>query len=348
MKRNKNIEILRACSILYVMLYHFYVVLGKNVPIPLLNNVIGMGEEIGVTMFFVISGFGIYSLLDSEHPRYSTYKEFVYSRWRKLAPQYYICIFVLLVLTENAIYIDPKYIMQYISHLFFLHSLTPQWSGAINGVLWTMGVLMQFYVLSFFIFKLQKRSFIFPVLMCFGSLLIKWGLYHFILPHFMLNSPNMYFIFGRQIYSALDNFIIGMLVAAGLKKYQVKNKYILWTIFFASITALIYWANKGYMTGIYYDTILSYTWHLVCAFLCGIMVYVLCMAKEMDSIVTRPFLYVSKYNYGFYLWHLVIAQKLVSFSGWAGTLEYLPFCILAFLLCIPVVHWFSKADKIVF
>lgn len=92
MQRNKNVEIIRAISLLLVMIYHFFVVSEKQISIPAVETLIGMGGEIGVTMFFVLSGFGIYTLLDSKASKDMTYGKFIFSRWRKLAPQYYICL----------------------------------------------------------------------------------------------------------------------------------------------------------------------------------------------------------------------------------------------------------------
>lgn len=346
MERNKNVEVLRACAILYVMLYHFYIVSGKNIPNSVISSLIGMGGEIGVIMFFVISGFGIYSLLDAKKNSELTYTKFIFGRWKKLAPQYYICLFILLVLTDSAVYINPAYIMQIISHALFFHSLSPSWSGTINGVLWTMGVLMQFYILSFFIFKLQKKSICFPILLCIVSLFIKASIYHYILPNSENSNPIIYFVYGRQIYSALDNFIVGMLAAYFMNKKKINSDLISGIIFLVSVVVLLYWAYKGYKTGIYYDTFFSYIWHFISAILCSVMIYSACMIKQITNRLVIPLHWVARNNYGIYLWHLVITRKVLEFSQWAVSLNYFAFSVL--IMCLSFIFGYisTKLDKV--
>ena len=65
-ERNRNIDVIRAIMILWIALYHAWVVCGA---IPFSNSavdtLIRLGGEIGVTAFFMLSGFGIYYSLSS-------------------------------------------------------------------------------------------------------------------------------------------------------------------------------------------------------------------------------------------------------------------------------------------
>ena len=76
MKRIKNIDLLRAGAILYIMLYHCYVLSGQPWQShTALHTLLTLGGEVGVTLFFLLSGYGIYlSLSSSEkalHPHYA-------------------------------------------------------------------------------------------------------------------------------------------------------------------------------------------------------------------------------------------------------------------------------------
>lgn len=70
MKRIKNIDLLRAGAILYIMLYHCYVLSGQPWQAhTALHVFLSFGGEIGVTLFFLLSGYGIYLSLASSEER---------------------------------------------------------------------------------------------------------------------------------------------------------------------------------------------------------------------------------------------------------------------------------------
>ena len=68
MERNRGIDIVRAGAILAVIVYHFYVLIGENryVQYPVVHRLLSMGGEIGVTLFFIISGYGIFLSIDRQ------------------------------------------------------------------------------------------------------------------------------------------------------------------------------------------------------------------------------------------------------------------------------------------
>ena len=60
MKRIKNIDLLRAGAILYIMLYHCYVLSGQPWQAhTAIHTILTLGGEVGVTLFFLLSGYGI-------------------------------------------------------------------------------------------------------------------------------------------------------------------------------------------------------------------------------------------------------------------------------------------------
>ena len=57
MKRIKNIDLLRAGAILYIMLYHCYTLSGKPWHAhTAIHTFLSFGGEVGVTLFFLLSG----------------------------------------------------------------------------------------------------------------------------------------------------------------------------------------------------------------------------------------------------------------------------------------------------
>ena len=70
MKRIKNIDLLRAGAILYIMLYHCYVLSGQPWQShTAIHTLLTLGGEVGVTLFFLLSGYGIYLSLSSSEAR---------------------------------------------------------------------------------------------------------------------------------------------------------------------------------------------------------------------------------------------------------------------------------------
>jgi peptidoglycan/LPS O-acetylase OafA/YrhL len=63
MKRNKNIDIIRAFAILMVLIYHIYAITGIATKNNIIDTFLIYGGVVGVCIFFILSGFGIYNLL---------------------------------------------------------------------------------------------------------------------------------------------------------------------------------------------------------------------------------------------------------------------------------------------
>ena len=61
MDRITNIDKLRGAACLLIVLFHIYALTGLvPINIPYIENIIKAGGEIGVTTFFLLSGYGIY------------------------------------------------------------------------------------------------------------------------------------------------------------------------------------------------------------------------------------------------------------------------------------------------
>lgn len=88
MKRIKNIDLLRAGAILYIMLYHCYTLSGKPWHAhTAIHTFLSFGGEVGVTLFFLLSGYGIYlSLASAEERRAPPKLGFFYEK--KMPPHY--------------------------------------------------------------------------------------------------------------------------------------------------------------------------------------------------------------------------------------------------------------------
>ena len=134
--RNENVDLFRAVSLLMIVVYHAWVLTGgQPTGIGVLDQTILYWGEIGVTAFFLLSGYGIFHSL-SRRPVNSLadYRDFLWRRFQRIAPQYYLSLAVVLLLSGGAFF-SREGMGSILSHLFFVHNFVPAWHGSINGAL---------------------------------------------------------------------------------------------------------------------------------------------------------------------------------------------------------------------
>ena len=227
MKRVDNVDKLRGFACLLIVIYHCYGLTKISLlDIPIAREFLSMGGEIGVTIFFVLSGYGIfYSLQNLEKKKKLTYRNFMKARIMKLVPQYYFNIFVLLFLTSASIYINKNHIFAILSHLLFVHSWSFAWHGAINGALWTMAIIFQFYVVAIPIYWSIKKIdnlYLTMVISVLFTIICKYIVLNFLwVEDSTIFGSYAIMIPGRQLITSLDNFVCGMCVAGiNIKREQ--------------------------------------------------------------------------------------------------------------------------------
>jgi peptidoglycan/LPS O-acetylase OafA/YrhL len=305
--------------LLIVIIYHIWVLSGS---VSINNSVsaifIMLGGEIGVTAFFVLSGFGIYyacsNMIQKENLKFSL---FMKKRLVRILPEYYISIaFVLFITSEGAAYISKGGVKPVITHLVFLHNFFPYFAGTINGVLWTMGVTVQFYLLAIVFFKLLcKFKGFFAIMAIIFTVAIKFILFHYVGTYYEgLN----YFWLSRELpISVLDNFIIGMYVAQLIQRKDSIEKKNAWNITGVAISliALYFIAQFGWRHGIHTDNVSGYLWHSLIAICLGVCLYFCAKLKyEYSNPISKFLLWISSHEYGIYLIHLVVIRCMLTNS----------------------------------
>lgn len=346
MTRNKNIDVFRAVALLLVMVYHCWVLTGSKMLLsPAVTNVVALGGEIGVTAFFVLSGFGIFLSIDKNIEKGNfNYFSFLIKRFYRIAPQYYLCLLVV-VLVSDAQYFSGYGIKMIISHLLFVHNLLPDCSGTINGALWTMGITVQFYIIAPILCKIFKKWSHLALLSCIlFTIAVKTILFSILLPY-LGKSGHLEFFIGRQLFSALDNFGIGMYVAALIKKEKLKIGGIqagVISIFFAVLLFVI--SNMGIRYGVNTNNWSGYIWHSCCAVILGGIMFGISYLKVYDKFwLYKKFIQLSHYEYGIYVWHLLIIRNFVDHSLWVqecintGYAEWLYIPLIAVTILVGVI-----------
>ncbi len=343
-ERNKYIDILRTLAISYIIIYHIFAVANLKYKYNILNSILSIGGEIGVSIFFVISGFSIYKLLEKKKDTYN-YKNYIIDRIKRIGPHYYLSIIFVLLLTNCAIYIGYEYLLNIVSHIFFFHNLFYNCHGAINGVLWTMGVIFQFYLIAPFLKKAIDDH---PIITTIGSIAItiafKYILFAIILPYYNANGM-YYFIYGRQLFTTLDAFVLGMLVSkVGGKKVNNKNWILVGITLLSLAFMILYGSSYIKLFGEESLTELSIKglfYYIVLDIIISFMLFGLSNCKYKDNKINKFLLFISKHEYAIYVWHLLIINSLIAYSSLykdliaiSMTLTYIVLFILSIVISI--------------
>ena len=312
-KRNNNIDILRTFSIILIIVYHIYAIFNIKTT-KIIDCFISLGGEVGVTAFFVLSGISIYFSLNRDH---SSFKKYIKKRMIRILPQYYINILIVLFLISGGTYLAVNHLGDIVTHIFLIHTLFYSYHGSINGVLWTIGVIWWFYILAFFIFKAFCK---YPKTFLFGSIALT--IISKIIIFNIIADKNLdsiyYFIYGRQLITTIDNFIVGMFLGKLITENK-ENKYNNLNIMFSSLL-LIGWIliasnpiNNALNINMYLhdNNILNYIYHTVLALLIGyFFLYFTKIKFNTQSIINKIIIFIAKHQYGLYIWHLLIILSI--------------------------------------
>lgn len=150
---------LRGIAVLLVVWYHIWQISWLPAPLPWMQFIPETGFE-GVDLFFYISGFVIAypfikAMVSGEAARGWGY--FAYRRAMKIVPSYLLSIVVVIAIGYAHFANAGQALRDIAAHLLFIHTWSYDTYGSINGVLWTLGVEVQFYVLFPFLWAVFKQ-----------------------------------------------------------------------------------------------------------------------------------------------------------------------------------------------
>jgi peptidoglycan/LPS O-acetylase OafA/YrhL len=140
-ERNPQLDGLRALAILFVIVAH-----AVRVPVGNVNTAREALGEVGVSIFFVLSGFLITTLLIAERKKSGTIAlgAFFMRRVRRIFPAYYVYLGVLAILAAiGAIAVQPR---EFIIDALYLRDYHAQSFSWLEHT-WSLGVETQFYLI---------------------------------------------------------------------------------------------------------------------------------------------------------------------------------------------------------
>ena len=230
----------RAIACLLVVSFHISLLTARtNIWVPNgsahpLFSSIALAGASGVTLFFVLSGFLLFRpyakalLSDAGRSSWPSARLFYLRRSFRIIPAYYVCLFVIILLSQQQ-YLQRLHWRELVLFLTFFMDSTNQTNHQVNGPFWTLAVEWQYYLLLPLIalaiswvvkrgpitLRLWNVIFCLVGLICWGLFTRYWGLYFtiyptrsFLVPRSVLNTV-LFFFYGTS-GKYLEDFAIGM------------------------------------------------------------------------------------------------------------------------------------------
>jgi peptidoglycan/LPS O-acetylase OafA/YrhL len=340
--QNKNSEYfsqldsLRAIAVLMVIISHWF---SKE---HFLNRYTSNGV-IGVTLFFVLSGFLITGILLRSKQKVEegssirkAFKVFYMRRSLRIFPVYYLLLFVLLVLNLASVSDSFWWHFFYASNFYFW--IKDAFAGSLSH-LWSLAVEEQFYLVWPAIILLVPRRFLTSVLLA-GVLI--GVLFRFVI---VTDVSEM----GRLLMpGSLDSFCIGGLLAYGrnemtpwYKYYQSNQRCFILLAFVLIITVHLpaFRMLSAAQSSAIYLLLISIAFGI----LFNRVSYNIETPVLKQILNNKGLLYFGKISYGIYLFHNFIPNfNGLSFSGMPSFFSiYLTQLLrLVVLLVLSTLSWF--------
>ena len=315
----------RAIATFLVLIFHYWqqswVTMVLNLgPISIdFTPIVSIGS-LGVELLFALSGFCLYYPLAMHPERRLHPGQYAYKRMVRILPTYFICVIV------SAVYqigrLDPATLRaQFVGNMTLTQMSMPSLAyNQLNGVLWSIAIEAQFYLIFPFLLRLFKKKPYWVMLAAF-AIGETWRWYLREIDHSQINWLM------NQLPGMIDVFVGGMLAAhivAQLKhslsdgqKRDFAPAFTLATLMFIMVYVLV----TMYIYPLRYsdapDNLSRLQMHtrkfVVIAFSGAIACSVLSLRwlrRLLGNPVTR---FVSAISYQVYMWHMWIALRLKDF-----------------------------------
>lgn len=311
-KRNLNIEMMRGIAIIMMLFYHYNQIIPNfiaNINMSIFNEGLGAGA---LTFFYAISGYGTYIFLDSND---ISYKNFLKRRAYMIMPHYFF-VYGIVVFTSKAWILGKDYWFNILSEVLFIQNFSPERAG-INGVTWTLALIMQFYLVAFWLYKLIKKypNMVTATIILFSLLFTRISCQIITdkgMSDIWLVAASM-----RWLPSTLSIFVCGMYAAAfpnlveGYDKTKKVIIVIMYLLMLFGFVKLVFAVGGGYGNGFKY--ILR---EPIMGIWVSIMLWLVSQLKlSFNSFVGKGIQTVAKYEYGIYLWHMIIMGNISANSS---------------------------------
>ena len=333
MKTHNNQRILfldglRGIAILMVVLYHTYSSAWQELmPFyqPTFDFPLIKFGDLGVPLFFIISGFVIVMTLE----KCQSLSDFMFKRWLRLFPAMLIATLLILITAPlftarplgDVKLIDSLPGLTFISHFFYKNVIGPEVSVLENGF-WSLFVEVKFYLLAGWLYFLigQKRMIIALTVMFFSF--VAFGLVQSRL------SPETLVVM-IEVMDCLDYQYYGWFVAGALFYRYYNSKHVM-TLIAAVLMALLSARTWG---GLMSQTMLAFI--VIIGIFSGAMV-----SEKLQKILSNKVLtFVGFISYPLYLIHEnMTISTIVQLHDQFASINVYVLSILPLTACV-LISW---------
>jgi peptidoglycan/LPS O-acetylase OafA/YrhL len=333
----RTLDLLRGLAAMAVVVFH----LGQRTTLlglPIPASAVG---EVGVQMFFVLSGFLIATSVLA--PREFSARDYGWKRAFRILPLYYVSLLVVLV--GNAVLNNQGASLADIAtHLVLLHGLFPHYQTSISGVLWTLSIEWLFYGLLLLLATRMRRPgegwIIAAVMLVTG---VAWRTWISVVYR---GHPAQLDFLEKQLIGAADVFACGIVVA--LVVYEGRARDWWWdrrragvglAVAVAGIVGGLWLFDRHAGTRFWSSQPMVIFWPLGFAIVCALCV--LCIqrfeAPWRDALGWTGLAFLGLISYSIYLLHPLIISGMYQAYGARHPRGPVWLLVLAVLVVIIVV-----------
>lgn len=356
----------RALAAFLVMMFHYWqqswVGMAIRIgPVTLdFTPIVSIGS-LGVELLFVLSGFCLYYPLAMHPERRLHLGQYVYKRAVRILPTYLLCVLICAAYQIGRM--DPSVLReQFIGNMTLTQMTTQALSyNQLNGVLWSIAIEAQFYVLFPLLLPLFRKK---PYWTALGAFLIAEGCRAYLRD---FAPDKAVFFYTNQLPPMLDAFVGGMLsahVAALLKRALTKEqkRALRPALTLAAIAFfMLYILSTMYIYPLRYRDALNnlsilqlHVRKFVILGFAGAIACSVMSCRWMHRLLGNPITrFASTISYQLYLWHMWIALRLKDFhippyaaqtpmDDPAWRLPYLLTCIALSLTAATLITYFIE------
>jgi len=307
MKQIKGLDTLRAFAVFFVVMQHLGVWFDAGTPIGhFILYVLIPDGGFGVTLFFVLSGFLITSILlnakrsTENNNHFFTIKNFFIRRALRIFPIYYLLLLVLFLVNYQDVRQHIVYFATYTSNILIYHS---GWNCLSHT--WSLSIEEQFYLvwpwLVLFI-KDEYLKYLFTGAIVTGI----------VSTHFALYSGHLH---PMLVYHFFDAFGIGGFYAYTRHEFKESDKVkkIITALACICLVAYFYWKVMVYAEHPMHFIFMIKTVHSIIA------VWLIMLVINNRSVWVKKYIlenrflnFIGKISYGIYLYHYVYNDALAT------------------------------------
>lgn len=320
-ERFDNINLLRAFAALLVVVYHV-IEHGQWTQYPTDGPLAAFRIGwIGVDVFFAISGFVIaYSalLLYRKAPRAFAARYWT-RRIARIVPLYFLTIAAWIISRSPSYFSQPAedWSFQLATHALFIHNWFASTHGGIDGVNWTLGVEMQFYLLVAILIGWIDRTPGWRIwLWC---ALIAWA-WRACMLFLHSGDASLLFMTTTELPGTLDEFGAGIFLAKWVLdgRTRIPAPRIVWPLAAIAsgwIAMALFWPRAGYW---FFPGMVVFWRSSFAIFLLCLLAASISLPQAIAYRWLRPLDHLGEVSYGIYLWHLFAIQSVIYAWGYRG------------------------------